>query len=134
MYRFGLPLDSTFCKEKADLEKFGETLKRLEIEIIKIGGNNCQKHNQIEKELQKQVQFYYHDLYFVIKNSVLHEKLKVYNKKLDELIRVHRSRGDVGSNRKVNTTSEVNKSFVTKLTEPKSRRESKPKSILLLLS
>ena len=73
-----LPLDSTFGKEKADLEKFGEKLKGLEIEIIKIGGNNCQKHNQIEKELQNQIQFYYHELFFVIKNSALQEKLKVY--------------------------------------------------------
>ena len=98
VYLSCLPLDSSFVKEKADMDKFGETLNRLEIEIIKLRGNTevekCQKHNDIEAALKKQIDIYYHNLFFIIKSSDLHEKLAVYKKNLDMLVKLHRSKRD----------------------------------------
>ena len=98
VYLSCLPLDSSFVKEKADMDKFGETLNRLEIEIIKLRGNteveNRQKYIDIEAALKKQIDIYYHKLFFIIKSSDLHEKLAVHKKNLDMLVKLHRSKGD----------------------------------------
>ena len=114
MYRFDLLLDTILAKEKSRLVNFGKTLERLEIEVIKFGGNtnkeNCQKYNEIKAELDKQDQFFYQKLFYVIKNSDLQEELKVHKEKLDELVRLHKSKGEAEMSDSCETSKSQNKS------------------------